>query len=154
MSTKDKFLELSKIEGITASRVALDLQVSRQRVHQLCKRYGVKLSPSPKGPPRGEVGSPHRWGGDVRIPPNWVGAAGELTAAVELIKMGFYVHQAVARTGPFDLIAYHGGKFHRIEVRCIRSSGQRSVIKWEEVDYAAFVLPDGLVEWEPSSPMR
>jgi len=152
MSTKDKFLELSQIDGMTTSRMALELQVSRQRVHQLKEKYKVKLAPSPKGPPRGHIKTSHRWGGERRIPPNWIGAAGELTAAVELIKMGFYVHQAVARTGPFDLIAYHDGAFHRIEVRCIRKPGQRTGVEWREVDYLASVLPDGTVEWSPEAP--
>jgi hypothetical protein len=153
MDTTAKFLALCQQPEITAPEIALALQLSRQRVHQLCKRHGVKLAKAQRGRPSGETKTPYRWGGDRKIASTWVGAAGELQASAELIKMGFLVYRSEARSGPFDLVAYDGKNCHRIEVRSIRKTGQKSPVRWAHVDYLALVLPDGTVEWQPNVPV-
>lgn len=144
MQTKDKFIALAEA-GMTARQIAVDLGVTRQRVYQLSKTLGVPLvkvgveAPFPK-----RRGARHEYG--VTLQPSWSGSVTEMTVAVDLMKRGFFVYQSIARTGPFDLLAYSHKQVWRVEVKSIQSIGQSlNGIKPECHDIIARVMPDGTI---------
>lgn len=77
------------------------------------------------------------------------GYLGEITVQYDLIKKGFCVVQAPEGL-PFDLIAYKGGQFYRVQVKYslytenIRSISFSKAMLLDEVDLFAYVEGIGL----------
>jgi hypothetical protein len=155
MKTSDRFLQLAALGDMTMIELAEALGVSKQRVSQLGKRHGVKFKGAPKGPrPQPPEFAPNRWGGQHKVSPTWVGCAGELLVAADMIRRGYAVYHSMARTGPFDLYAYADGEGLRIEVRSIRSETQQPAngSDWTAFDVLARVLPCGRILYDPDMP--
>ena len=145
MQTKDKFFALAEA-GLTARQIAVELGVTRQRVYQLAKSVGVTLTAaySDDAPKRPVRGARHEYG--ITLQPSWSGSVTEMTVAVDLMKRGFFVYQSIARTGPFDLLAYSDTQTWRVVVKSICSINQGiGSIKPHNHDIIARVMPDGVI---------
>lgn len=80
---------------------------------------------------------------------------GELLAATDLIRRGYYVYRNVSATGPCDIIAFRRGEPPRkIEVK-VATIGSGGVLKYPTVhrnhdyDILALITPDGSVVYQP-----
>ena len=59
----------------------------------------------------------------LAIPKATVGAASELRACAELMRLGFHVFRSESPHAPFDLVAYRDGEIMRVEVKTLRQQG-------------------------------
>lgn len=84
------------------------------------------------------------------------GAAGELFAALDLLKNGYHVFRNISPNGPFDLIAMKYNKLIKIEVRSGMFTNTYKLNKrndkyklGRDFDVYALVSYDGAVEYHP-----
>lgn len=139
--------------NLTNADAARILNVSKQRISQICRQRGIRLravfevgtstiADAAKGalPPL-SVKAPGHCG---------YGAAGELIVAADLIGRGFFIYQSMAGNAPFDLIATDGANMLRIEVK--RRSQEYVHIpreKRDRYDVLAVVGVEGRIQYFP-----
>ena len=80
-----------------------------------------------------------------------VGAAGELSVAVDLMARGWDVFRSLAPDAPFDLAAWDGARFLRLEVKASTSQPSRS--RSPRYDVLAWVQASGAVTYQPAVPV-
>jgi hypothetical protein len=78
-----------------------------------------------------------------------------LLVAVDLLRQGFTVFRKLGRASPCDLVIVQGRRCWRVAVRTVYSISPRGKIfpRWppnpERVDVVAYLLPDGVIRYEP-----
>ena len=140
-------------QGFTCARIATELGVSRQRIHQLAQKLGLKLrkdaaSPVPRILTIGVIAPcSHRIAGYVA----------ELLAAADLMARGWEVFlPALASRGHDIVCRKSGGPFVTIEVRSATrvKSGRISFQKFDrdKSDHYALVMTGEPVQYQPPLP--
>lgn len=154
MNTLDRIRAvIAENPSSTASAIAANVGVSRQRVHQLCKIGVITL---PDGRRRGWSGKrANHFGVGKPLPPHFVGGASELSACADLLRRGVPVYRAVTFVSAADLIIDLQGELKRVEVRSAKRNGSGSLRYPMPVDRAmydvlALVEPDGNVTYKPA----
>ena len=150
-----KILELiAKEPSLSQSEAARRLGISRQRVSQLCKQYGLKMAkgtPGARKPPRHSGPLPNHFGHPRgRGNPAFIGAASEAIVAAHLMQRGIPVYRSMSPVASCDLIADFDGTLFRIEVRSVKRDKLGKAIfspPAERYDLLALVTPDCLVEF-------
>lgn len=107
---------ISTNTNISASELAENLGVSRQRVYQICSKHGIKFNKT-IGRKIGEKSWADQFGNTNRLPSNFIGNASELTVAADLLRHGIPVYRALTQSSSCDLIVDVDGSLLRIEVR-------------------------------------
>lgn len=78
-----------------------------------------------------------------------------LLVAVDLLKQGFAVFRKLGRAAPCHLVGLRGRQCWRIAVRTVYSVSPRGKLfaRWvpnpDRFDVVAYVLPDGVIRYEP-----
>lgn len=143
---------------IYVSEMARKLGVSRQYIHQICKKHEIKLI---KGWDRKELTdnaierskSIYHFGAKASCV--FIGGASELTASADLLRRGIPVYRALAFVGPADLVINLDGKLLRVEVRSARRKKDGGLsyctppINEDRYDVLALVEPNGGVTYKP-----
>lgn len=138
---------------VTQAMAADALGVTRQRISQACKRYGIRLA-NGKLTPRTSLSvcKPSRW--PVPLNASTKGAVGELIVSADLMSRGFFVYRCLSSTGPFDLVAVRDGEMFRIEVRCGHIDSEKRLQYAQpqdgRYDVLAIALSDG-VRYKPET---
>lgn len=120
-------------ERLPGSEIARRLGISRQRVSQIAKAYGIEIRSLYHSAMRDQ--SQHkeripvprlRTGGAYVVKgTSAVGTVSELLVAADLVARGWHVYLPVIRQRGYDLIAYSGDNLLKIEARsgCRKASG-------------------------------
>jgi hypothetical protein len=90
-----------------------------------------------------KIRNPARHEHGITLQPSWSGAVTEMIVATDLMKRGYFVYMPIARTGPFDLLAYSRESVLRIEVKSILWRGHHASMKNDNFDILARVMADG-----------
>src|SRR5690348_11864141 len=114
MGHDERIRELASM-GVSASAIAVELHISRQRVYQIAGRAGVKFG----YPPDAQVCRPHLLTGGIAQPLNSsvTGKVSELLVAADLLARGWQVFLPVIATKGHDLVATHRDRVITIEAR-------------------------------------
>lgn len=93
-----------------------------------------------------------------RASTSFVGAASELVACAELMRLGFSVFRCESPTAPFDLVAYADGQCLRVEVKTLSFQASYAPIvsvpvndEWDLVAYVGRGSDVFLFEPQPSN---
>ena len=155
MSTAEKLAELVGNSPATTASIASEmLGVSKQRIFQIAKKAGLKLRDGrmDKASSRDTRWKNH-WGGPEGLCSNFVGGAGELFAAANLLRRGIPVFRAMTSVANCDLIADVDGVLLRIEVRCAKVKDGRFAFAYPQAgryDVLALVDQNGIVTFRPN----
>lgn len=127
MAARDRILSLLRANPlVTASQLVAETGVSRQRVYQLLKEEGLKLSPRPAvAPPARPAPRVTPLSGIGNVNHSACGMIGELLAACDLLARGWRVFSPLVRHSKIDLVATSpdGAVVKRIEVRSGKRKG-------------------------------
>ena len=136
--------------------IADQFNISRQRVYAILRSEGITSKPGDRRRwgPRSTPPKPllYRYGNGVRICPGDTGAISELDVCAHLMRRGVHVFRAQSPHAPCDLIALHGNRAYRVEVKSAKLSGKRTVFpapSSDRFDVLALALPDGTVILRP-----
>jgi hypothetical protein len=161
-SMKEKIEALLKSNpNVTQAMAADAIGVSRQRINQVCKRHGIKLTSGHFTPRiQASPSSPmaHHWAGHQwsKLNATTKAAIGETLVAADLMAKGFFVYRCLSQTGPCDLIAYGKSGLLRIEVRCgsVGRDGRLTCALPESgrYDILAIMAPDKTLQYKPELP--
>jgi len=121
MSTAEKVIKMAQ-EGRYASDIAMELEVSRQRVSQILRKAGVKARPAYHmmgRRPQPAPPTPRVITGGVSVPITHAaaGTVSELLVAADLLARGWNAFLPVLRNRGHDVIACKGDAVVTIEVR-------------------------------------
>jgi hypothetical protein len=145
--------------GLSAREIAASLKISRQRVYQVCSRYGIQPG-LPKIPPRRGViiCKPRLITGGIQQFTNarMTGTVSELLVAADLIARGWHVYLPVIKQRGFDVIVTQGRLVLTIEVRSA-SKNTKGTLTWTKrptdcSDYYALVVTGDPVKYQPDLP--
>ena len=137
----------------SASDLASEASISRQRVYQICKSEGIVLVDR-----RRLDGRPAQWtnhfGGEMKLSSHFIGGASELTAAADLLRRGIPVYRAVTFVSSADLVIDLDGELLRVEVRSAKRNQNGSLrypmpANRARYDILALVEADGKVTYKP-----
>lgn len=154
MSALEKIRAMLTVnKNASAADLAAAANVSRQRVHQICKAEGISIVDR-----RRRAGEPKQWsnhfGGDKKLSSHFIGGASELTAAADLLRRGIPVYRAVTFVSSADIVIDINGKLLRVEVRSAKRN-QDGCLRYPmpadraRYDILALVEPDGTVTYKP-----
>jgi len=138
---------------ITAAQAAAQLGITRQRASQIANDLGLKLvdGRSMRASMRDRQWK-NQWGLTKGLSSNFIGGAGELTAAADLLRRGIQVFRSCTSVASCDLIVDMDGELLRIEVRCAkrRQNGNLSFYPPKDrYDVLALVDQTGAVIYRP-----
>lgn len=137
----------------SATDLAADAGISRQRVYQICRSAGIELTDK-----RRRKGDAKQWvnhfGGTQSVSSNFIGGASELTASADLLRRGIPVYRALTFVSAADLVIDLGGELKRVEVRSAKRNKAGSLrypmpADRSRYDFLALVEPDGTVTYKP-----
>lgn len=154
MDNREKAIKMIE-SGASASEVAEELGISRQRVYQICASSGVSpkhkwVRNKPARPPR-----PRLLTGGVTIPVSQsaVGCISELLAAADLMARGWSVFMPVISSKGHDLIACKDDRIITVEVRSAyrNAAGQLKYNRKADCKsmFYALVVTGEAVSYEP-----
>ena len=143
--------------GRSMVEAAIELGVTRARVHQIAKGHNLKfkdgrLRAHRKPPhPRVETGGPH-----VILTPSVAGKAAELLVAADLLARGWQVFLPVFSNRGHDLCAFVPGHLISIEVRSARRNPTGNIVFNKRVTdlsmHYALVTSGEVIRYVPELP--
>jgi hypothetical protein len=69
-----------------------------------------------------------------------IGAASELIACAELMRLGYHVYRCESPAAPFDLVVYRAGRCIRVEVKSVTFKGQHPQFSWPKNEWDLLVV--------------
>lgn len=146
---------VSEQPKITKAQAAAQLGVTRQHISQLASTLGLKMvdGRTLRASTRDRQWK-NQWGGTGSLSSNFVGGAGELTAAADMLRRGIPVYRSCTAVSSFDLVADVDGVLFRVEVRCAKLRGGRLAFLAPakgRYDVLALVDQNGAVTYRPNA---
>lgn len=119
--------------GMSAAKIADELGVTRQRIHQIARENRIRLQPHwPEAHSAPSVAKVVTGGIPALLDSTSSGTVSELLVQADLLARGFIPYVPVTRSyAPFDIIAVDrkdAGKVITIEVRSARRSGSGALV--------------------------
>lgn len=165
MTTAEKIMALAESQpGISASQVAAELGISRQRVYSACRLAGIKLkSAYPVSDRRNPAHTPKprviTGGVETPISHTVCGSISEILTAADLMARGYKPYMPIVRQRSHDIIAVTpSGAVITVEVRSgkPKASGHGYTFGPKCADmismYYAIVITGRPVEYRPDLP--
>lgn len=157
--TSDRRLQaaIDACPTITTKELAAVTQLSRQTVHDFCKRHGITLQDGRRKKASGpSITAVMPQPNEIRdrVSPHLVGASSEMAVCADLLRRGWPTYRACSPIAAAAVVVEIAGQLRRIEVRTAQRQGKslRYAMPKNDVFYDILALVDGegLITYKPS----